>query len=113
MLLCLPGAYEVASPAVGRGTSTLLRRYVWGWLAGRDQAVPHTFPGCQHGGVAFRATWSQYAFSLLLPTQETAAASFFNPAQVRPDFLVQITIALFTFHTPKGKTPWLLLEQMP
>jgi len=45
---------------------------------------------------------------LLLPTSETAAASSFNPAQVRPDFPVQITIALFTFHTPKGKTP----EQM-
>lgn len=55
----------------------------------------------------FRATQSQYALSLLLPTQETAAASFFNPAQVRPDFPVQITIALFTFHTPKGKTSWL------
>lgn len=40
------------------------------------------------------------AFLLLLPTQESSAASFFNPAQVRPDFPVQITIALFTFHTP-------------
>lgn len=109
MLLCFlfPGGYKVARPVAGLGTSTLLYRCVQGQLADRGPAVPSTFPGCQHGGVAFRATQSQHVLSLLLPTLETAAASFFNPAQVRPDFPVQITIAIFTFHTPKGKTPWL------
>ena len=55
MLLCFPfpGVYKVACPAAGRGTSTALRRNVQGRLAGRGRAVPHTFPGCQHGGVAF------------------------------------------------------------
>lgn len=71
-----------------------------GW-GGRGPALPRTFPASQHGGAAFRDTQSHYVlFLLLLPTQETSAASFFSPAQVRPDFPVQITIALFTFHTP-------------
>lgn len=73
---------------------------VGGW-GGRGPALPRTFPASQHGGAAFRATQSHYVlFLLLLPTQETSAASFFSPAQVRPDFPVQITIALFKFHTP-------------
>lgn len=91
----------------GRGTSAPLCRYVQGWLVGHGWAVPHTFPRFQHGGVALGATQWQDELLLLLPAQESVATSFFNPAQVRPDFPVQITIALFTFHTPKGQTPGL------
>lgn len=36
-----------------------------------------------------------------------AAASFFCQAQAQPDFPVQLTTALFTFHTPTGKRAWL------
>lgn len=85
----------------GRGTSASLCRYVQGWLAGHS---PSSFPTFS-GRVAFAATQSQDVLLLLLPRQESVATSFFNPAPVRPDFLVQITIALFTFHTPKGQTP--------
>lgn len=102
-----PSAHQAAGPAAGRGTSTPLCRNMQGWLAGHGRAVLRTFPGCQHRGVAFWARQSQHVLSLLLPTQETAATSFFNPAQVRPDFPVPITIALFTFHASKGETPWL------
>lgn len=77
-----------------------------GWPQLSSPSSFPTFSGC----VAFAATQSQDVLLLLLPTQESVATSFFNPAPVRPDFLVQITIALFTFHTPKGQTPGLGLR---
>lgn len=54
----------------------------------------------QHGGTAHIQPCRHSA--LLLP----AAASFCQ-AQVQPDFPVQITTTLFTFHTPTGKRAWI------
>lgn len=132
MLLCAPapGTYKVASPATTCGTSAhSIGTCRGGWLSLAEQSctlsqgeystysvgalkkwlwLSRADVGSK-GGVIFWARRSQYALLLLLPTQETAVASFFNPAQVRPDFPVWITTALVTFHTPKRKT---LLEQM-
>lgn len=55
----------------------------WPW-----PSSPMHVPTLSAQGGAFQATRSQCVTSLLLPAQETAATSFFNPAQVRPDFPV-------------------------
>lgn len=58
-------------------------------------------PRCQHGGAAHTELRGHNVLSL------PAAASFFCQAQAQPDFPVQLTTALFTFHTPTGKRAWL------
>lgn len=69
--------------------------------ATRSPTLPARRSCPRRGAGTVRAWW---LLPLPLPAQETTA-SFFHRAQVRPDFPVEITTALFTFIHPRGRDP--------
>lgn len=109
-LFFLPGVHEAASPVVGQEVAPLPHSSGSGrgdWLAMTEQSLTlsHVFSmQVLHLEPRSRSTCFCCCCCQL---RKSVATSFFKPAQVRPDFPVQITIALFTFHTLKGQTPGL------